>query len=122
MKELARELLATAGYTDIAEGAKVSPGVAMSMRAVAPDASVRYFELGGVNTPSRPGLSRIEAVWRSIAKASVIAEVEPDAEVVVLTVGTVRGGPLAAVTGEGRPIAAIIDMTRDDAADRLSDL
>jgi site-specific DNA-methyltransferase (adenine-specific) len=122
VKELARELLSAAGYTDVTEGARVSPGVTLSMRAVAPGGTVRYFELGGVNTPSRPGLSRIEAVWRSIAKASVVAEVSPGADVVVLTVGTVRGGPLAAVTGVGRPIAAIIDMTRDDAADRLSDL
>jgi site-specific DNA-methyltransferase (adenine-specific) len=92
------------------------------MRGVAPDGTVRYFELGGVNTPARAGLSRIEAVWRAIAKASVVREVEPDAQVVVLTVGTVHGGPLAAVTGEGRPIAAIIDMTRDDAPERLASL
>ena len=46
----------------------------------------------------------------------------PEAEVIVLTVGTVRGGPLAPVTGEGRPIRAIIDMTRDDAADQLAAL
>ncbi|MDX2379064.1 MAG: site-specific DNA-methyltransferase [Acidimicrobiia bacterium] len=120
VKELARELLAAAGYGDVSEAARVSPGVAMSMRGIAPDGTVRYFELGGVNTPARPGLSRIESVWRSIAKASVVREVEPDAEVVVLTVGTVRGGPLATVTGEGRPIAAIIDMARDDALERLA--
>jgi DNA modification methylase len=122
VKELARELLATVGYTEIEESVRVSPGVLLSLRAVSPAGAVRYFEVGGVNTPSRPGLSRIEAVWRTIAKASVVRQVEPDAEVVVLTVGTVRGGPLAAVTGTDRPIAAIIDMARDDAVERLTAL
>ena len=37
----------------------------------------------------------------------------------MLTSGTVRGGPLAAVVGEGRPIAAVVDVTRDDAVDGL---
>jgi site-specific DNA-methyltransferase (adenine-specific) len=122
VKELARELLSEAGYTDVTESVRVSPGVALSLRAVAPDRVARYFELGGVNTPSRPGLSRIDAVWRVIAKASVVGEVDPGAEIVVLTVGTVRGGPLAAVTGPGRPITAIIDLTREDAVDRLAAL
>jgi modification methylase len=119
VKELARELLASAGYADAVEGVRVSPGVTLSMRATGPDGVVRYFELGGVNTPARPGLSRIEMVWRTIAKAAVVREVEPDADVVVLTVGMVRGGPLAAVTGSGRPIRDIVDMAEHGAADRL---
>ena len=77
------------------------------------------FELGGTHTPARPGLSRIDAVWRVIAKAAVAAEAMPDVEFVVLTSGTVRGGPLAAVVGEGRPISAVVDVTRDDAVTGL---
>jgi site-specific DNA-methyltransferase (adenine-specific) len=119
VKELARELLASAGYADAVEGIRVSPGVTLSMRATGPDGVVRYFELGGVNTPARPGLSRIEMVWRTIAKAAVVREVEPDADLVVLTVGMVRGGPLAAVTGSGRPIRDIVDMAQHGAVDQL---
>jgi site-specific DNA-methyltransferase (adenine-specific) len=122
MKELGRDLLAAAGYTDVVEGARVSPGVTTSLRAVGPDGVARHFELGGVNTPGRPGLTRIEAVWRTIAKAAVLREVDPAAELVVLTVGTVQGGPLAGVTGDDRPIRAVVDMARDDALDRLSGL
>jgi hypothetical protein len=31
----------------------------------------------------------------------------------------VRGGPLAAVTGSGRPIRDIVDMAQDGAVDQL---
>jgi site-specific DNA-methyltransferase (adenine-specific) len=78
------------------------------------------FELAGVHTPARPGLGRIDAVWRTIAKAAIAREAEPDIEFVVLTSGTVRGGPLSSVVGAGRPITAVIDVTSDDAAARLA--
>ena len=115
LKEMARTLLDAAGYTEIDEAVRVAPGVTVSFRATSPTGVVRLFELGGTHTPARPGLSRIDAVWRVIAKAAVVAEAMPDTEFVVLTSGTVRGGPLASVVGEGRPISAVVDVTRDDA-------
>ena len=63
--------------------------------------------------------------WSWSLKAAILREstVEGVAgqSLIVLTAGAVRGGPLAAVTGAGRPIAAIIDMTDDDAAERLGE-
>ena len=120
VKEMARALLDEAGFTDVEDGVRISPGVTVSLRATGPDGVSRLFELGGVNTPARPGLGRIEAVWRTIAKASVAREVGRPEPFVVLTVGTVRGGPMAAVTGDGHPVAAVVDMTRPDAVERLS--
>ncbi|HSP27523.1 MAG TPA: hypothetical protein VLN74_03155, partial [Ilumatobacteraceae bacterium] len=76
-------------------------------------------ELGGVHTPARGGLSRLDAVWRTIAKAAIARESAPDVEYVVLTSGSVRGGPLATVVGNGGPIAAVIDVTRPEALERL---
>jgi len=122
LKDMARTLLDEAGYVDVDEAARVSPGVTVSFRGVGPDGVTRIFELGGVNTPARPGLSRVDNVWKSIAKAAICREVAPETDVIVLTVGTVRGGPLAAVTGEGCPIAAVIDASRPDASERLLDL
>jgi DNA modification methylase len=115
LKEMARTLLDAAGYTDVAEAVRIAPGVTISFRATSRSGAVRFFELGGTNTPARPGLSRIDAVWRVIAKAAVAAAAMPGADFIVLTSGTVRGGPLAAVVGEGRPISAVVDVTRDDA-------
>ena len=114
-----RPLLDAAGYTDVIETAKVSPGVTVSFSAVGPDGERRLFELGGVHTPARPGLSRIEAIWRTIAKASIARQIDPTTDVVVLTSGHVRGGPLAVVTGPGGPIRAVVDVTAVDAVDVL---
>lgn len=122
LKEMVRTLLDEAGYTSVDEAVRVSPGVTISFRGVGPDGVTRLFELGGVNTPARPGLSRIENVWKSIAKAAICRQVIPDIDVVVLTVGTIRGGPLAAVSGDGGPITAVIDVDRDDALERLAEL
>ena len=115
LKEIARTLLDAAGYRDVDENVRVAPGVTVSFRATSPQGVVKLFELGGTHTPARPGLSRIDAVWRVIAKAAVAAEAMPGTEFVVLTSATVRGGPLAAVVGVGRPISAVVDVTVSDA-------
>ena len=119
MKEMARSLLGGCGFDVLEENVRISPGVTVSMCATRPDGVSQLFEFGGVNTPSRPGLSRIDAVWKTVAKAAILRESGAAAPLIVLTSGTVRGGPLASVTGDARPIAAVIDMTLDDAVDRL---
>ena len=119
LKEIARTLLDEAGCTDVVENARVAPGVTVGFRATGPDGTERLYELAGVNTPARPGLTRIDAVWRTIAKASVAHEVEPGTPFVVLTVGTVRGGPMATVVGDGRPVSQVIDVTGADALEHL---
>ena len=119
LKDMARAVLDEAGYHDIEEGARIAPGVTVSFRATAPDGAVRLFELGGVHTPARPGLARIDNVWRTIAKAAVAHEVAPASDFIVLTSGSVRGGPLAAVVGADRPITAVVDLAAADATVRL---
>ena len=119
VKEMARELLAECGFEQLDENVRIAPGVTVSLRGTRADGTSQLFEFGGVNTPSRPGMSRIDNVWKTIAKASILREsAEPDG-LIVLTVGTVRGGPLAAVTGAGKPIAAVVDMTLEDAGERV---
>jgi modification methylase len=130
LKEMARTLLDEVGFHVLDENPRIAPGVTVSVRGTRPDGVSQLFEFGGVNTPSRPGLSRIETVWKTVAKASILREsVLRESQVddvtgeslIVLTAGTVRGGPLSAVTGPGRPIEAVIDLTLDDAAQRLTD-
>lgn len=124
VKEMARTLLTDCGFETLDDNARVAPGVTVSVRGTRADGLSQLFEFGGVNTPSRPGMNRIETVWKTIAKASILRE-SPREDVagqslIVLTAGAVRGGPIASVTGEGRPIAAIIDLTAPDAAERLA--
>ncbi len=116
LKDLARTWLDEAGYVDVEENARIAPGVTVSFRAIDAAGTVRLFELAGVHTPARAGLSRIDAVWRTIAKAAIAHENVADTEFVVLTSGAVRGGPLASVIGEGRPIARVVDIARVDDA------
>jgi site-specific DNA-methyltransferase (adenine-specific) len=119
LKEMARALLDAAGFVDVEENVRVAPGVTVSFRAGGLDGKARLFELGGAHTPARPGLSRLDAVWRTIAKAAIAHQTTPATEFVVLTSGSVRGGPLAAVVGDGGPIAAIVDVTGPEALERL---
>lgn len=126
MKELARAALEAAGWEIVADNHRVAPGVTVNVRAVR-DGHEQFFEFGGVNTPARGGMNRIEMVWKTIAKASILREnssaaPEGPASLVVLTAGSVRGGPLAAVTGLGKPISALIDVTAADAIERLAAL
>ncbi len=119
LKEMARTLLDQAGFVDVEENVRVAPGVSVSFRAVGSDGVARLFELGGTHTPARPGLSRLDAVWRTIAKAAIVRQTTPATEFVVLTSGSVRGGPLAAVVGDGGPIATVVDVTGPEALERL---
>jgi len=119
VKDMARSLLAKCGFETLDDNARVAPGVTVSVRGTRPDGLTQLFEFGGVHTPSRPGMSRIDTVWKTIAKASIVREADGGESLIVLTSGTVRGGPLSTVTGEDKPIAAVIDLTLDDAADRL---
>ena len=120
VKEMARSLLAEGGFETLDDNARIAPGVTVSVRGTRSDGTTQLFEFGGVHTPARPGLSRIETVWKTVAKASILRESDGDQSLIVLTSGTVRGGPLSTVTGEDKPIAAVIDMTLDDAVERLS--
>ena len=119
LKEIARTLLEDAGCTDVVENPRIAPGVTVAFRATAPDGIERLYELAGVNTPARPGLARIDAVWRTIAKAAIAQEVDPSMPFIVLTPGAVRGGPMATMVGEGRPVAQVVDVTGDDVIERL---
>jgi site-specific DNA-methyltransferase (adenine-specific) len=119
LKEMARTLLDDAGFVEVEENVRVAPGVTVSFRAVGRDGMTRLFELGGAHTPARPGLSRLDAVWRTIAKAAIAQQTAPEIEFVVLTSGSVRGGPLATVVGDGGPIVTIVDVTSPEALERL---
>ena len=119
LKEMARTLLDAAGFVEVEENVRLAPGVTVSFRAVGPDGAARLFELGGTHTPARPGLSRVDAVWRTIAKAAIAHQTTPATDFVVLTSGSVRGGPLAAVVGDEGPIATVVDVTGPEALERL---
>jgi hypothetical protein len=78
--------------------------------------------VGGPRTVSRPGLRRQEEAWRVVALASA-AE---DPTLVVTPALPAPSSPahkvLQAVTGAGRPIAAVIELGTPSAAATLRGL
>lgn len=114
-KELARGLLDELGFTAVSDKASVLPGVQPTFRATAPDGRTWWFEVVGGRTSNRPGLQRVEHLWRAIAKGAVVHEASPHTPYVVLTTGlpSAAGGAKAldAVCGAGKPVRAVVDLT-----------
>ncbi len=118
-KDLAKSLLADAGYVDISEEAKVLTGVQPTLSAVDARGRRWWFEVVGGRTTNRPGAQRIELLWRAIAKGAIVHEADPSARFGVLTTGLPAsasgGSALQAVTGHRKPIAVVIDVMAPDA-------
>jgi site-specific DNA-methyltransferase (adenine-specific) len=114
-RDLARDFLLQAGYTDIRADVTVADGIDVSFRAVHADGALRHVEVAGGVTAVRPGLRRADAVWKVIAKAAVLHETHPDVGFVVITAAGPLPGPAAsalrAVVGPGKPIAEIVELS-----------
>jgi site-specific DNA-methyltransferase (adenine-specific) len=125
-RDLARLALADAGFTDLVDDASVVPGVQPTFRAAAPDGSVWWFEVAGGRTGTRPGLQRVEVLWRAIAKGAVVTAHDPTHRYAVLHCGLPSGASggraLSEVTGPGRPVAGLVDLLAPDAAVQLRTL
>jgi site-specific DNA-methyltransferase (adenine-specific) len=122
-KDLAQSILLEAGFTDVTDEGKVLPGVEPTLAAKDSQGRRWWFEVVGGRTTNRPGAQRIELLWRAIAKASVIREVDPTSRFGILTVGIPAGQSggraLEAVTGPKKPVAAVVDIASADSIDQL---
>jgi site-specific DNA-methyltransferase (adenine-specific) len=122
-KDLAKSLLAEAGFSDITDEGKLLAGVEPTLAAVDQKGRRWWFEVVGGRTSNRPGAQRIELLWRAIAKGAVAREADPEARFGILATGLPAmasgGGALKAVTGPRKPVAIVVDVLADDAADRL---
>jgi DNA modification methylase len=125
-KEIAKWLLAEAGFIDLDDQATVVPAVAPTLRGVDRSGRTWWFEVVGGRTSNRPGAQRLDLLWRAISKGAIIHEVDPSAHFAVLTVdqptAASGGRALAAVTGPGKPVAAVVDMLSKGAVSTLAAL
>jgi site-specific DNA-methyltransferase (adenine-specific) len=123
-KEIAKWLLTEAGFTNIDDQAMVMPGVAPTLRAHDRDGRTWWFEVVGGRTSNRPGAVRLDLLWRAISKGAVIRQVDAEAGFVILTVdqpaASSGGRALAAVTGAGKPVTAVVDMLSEAAVSTLA--
>jgi len=122
-KDLAKALLAEAGFRDISAKAKPIAGVQPTLAAVDRRGRRWWFEVVGGRTSNRPGAQRAELLWRAIAKAAVLRAVDPTVRYGVLATGlpsaAAGGTALKAVTGARQPVAVVVDLLADDARAHL---
>jgi site-specific DNA-methyltransferase (adenine-specific) len=125
-KELARAHLTDAGFAEVVDAPAVAPGVRPTFKAIDRQGDVWWFEVAGGRTGSRPGLQRVDVLWRAIAKGAVIVAAEPSHHYVVLSWGlpaAASGGrALDLVTGPGRALAAVLDLSSPDLSAALATL
>lgn len=113
-RDLAAALLAEAGFEPVEPDVRRPGGAGMSLRAIGPDGAEWLFDVAGGNTTHRGGLVRSDVLWKVIGRAAVLAGSGGPAPVVLAAhvppPGSPGGDALAAVTGPGRPIRAVVPM------------
>lgn len=122
-KDVARQCLVDAGFVDVVDAPPVVPGVQPTFRTFDATGRVWWFEVAGGRTNSRPGLQRVEVLWRAIAKGAVVAAARPDDRYVVLSwdlpAPASGGRALAMVTGVDRVVRAVVDLSETDVVQQL---
>ena len=120
--DVAKRLLVLAGFRDVDDKRTAVRDRGVDFDLVAHDAGGRRWLVivaGGFTAPPS-GLRRSDVLWRTIAHAAVVAGT--DQPVLVLTTGLPSRGSaparaLAAVVGD--TIADVVQLTADDAVERL---
>lgn len=128
-KDVAGEALAAAGFHTIERDVPMRAGVEVSFRALDGAGRPWHFEVWGAFSTSRPGLKRIDTLWKALGRASVLHAAEPDLRLVLLTTdvpaATSAGGrALAEVVGRGRrhTITDVVRLLDADDVLRLKEL
>ena len=97
-KELARQALSASGFTDITSDVTIGDlGIQVSFAAADAHGQVWLFDVSGAFSSTRPGLKRMDVLWKALGKASVLHEAlrgDPDRADL---------GPLVLLTTEAPP-------------------
>jgi site-specific DNA-methyltransferase (adenine-specific) len=120
-RDLARTVLAEAGFTDVHEDQRLGGGVSVTFAARDQRGDSWLFDVCGGYTTYRSGLKRSDNLWKALGKAAVVREVSA-LPLVVLTTGLpgrANAGSLALrqVCGPGKPIHVVIDVLEPSAVD-----
>ncbi|MGH9304681.1 MAG: DNA methyltransferase [Acidimicrobiales bacterium] len=122
-KEIARALIEGAGFTEIETDKRQPGGIEVSFTAHDCKGRLWFFDVAGAFTSHRAGLKRSDIIWKMLGKAGVLHEVGRT-PFVLLTAGVPPRGAagseaLHRVTGEGRPIHAVIEMIEPSGQEEL---
>ena len=129
VRDVARAALEAAGFGDLEEDVALPGGIDVSFRVTDRLHKVLYVEVCGAFSATRPGLRRVDQLWRALGKAAVLAAVEPGAQLLLLTTeppapGTQAAQSLDAVRGrgKGRTVLDVVDLRMAEDRNRLAQL
>ncbi|MGH9056553.1 MAG: DNA-methyltransferase [Acidimicrobiales bacterium] len=113
-KDLALLCIEHAGFTNVRKDQRRPGGVEVDFTACDRRGALWLFDVAGRFTTHRAGLRRGDALWKALGKAAVLHE-SSDSPLVLLTAGVPARGSAGAqalerMTGEGRPIRAVVDI------------
>ncbi|MDE0494919.1 MAG: site-specific DNA-methyltransferase [Acidimicrobiaceae bacterium] len=125
-QDLARDVLAKSGFTEIKPRVALEGGVEVNYSALDGRAHRWLFDVSGAfSVTQRPGLRRTDTLWKAIGRAAVLHSRPVKEPLVLLT--TDRPAPnsagqraLDAITGEDKPIRAVIEMRNLEDLERLT--
>ena len=125
-QELGWQVMAESGFSDIKSRVSLAGGVEVNYSALDQRGHRWLFDVSGAfSVTQRPGLRRTDTLWKAIGKAAVLHS-RPVTEPLVLMT-THRPAPnsagqraLDAITGDGKPIRAVIEMRNLEDLERLS--
>jgi site-specific DNA-methyltransferase (adenine-specific) len=123
-KEVAGALLEACGFESIERDVKIGGGIEVNFRAYDQTGRPWHFDVSGGFTSNRPGLKRMDTLWKALGKAAVLNEIEPKIPLVLLTTDvpskpSAGDAALRAVSGDGKPITAVLEILSSADQDRL---
>lgn len=135
-QDFARDLLVHFGFEQIQDRVKLACGVEVNFTATdqgksnGRDEGIWYFDVSGAFTSSRPGLKRTDTLWKAVGRAAVIHEHHQQIgdhrqpRLVLLTTdlpprNSTGWRVLQQMTGDGKPIHAVIEMRNPQDQRRL---
>lgn len=124
-QELAWEVMAECGFTEIQPRVVIDGGVEVNYSALDQRGHRWLFDVSGAfSVTQRPGLRRTDTLWKAIGKAAVLDSRPVKEPLVLLT--TDRPAPnsagqraLDAITGDGKAVRAVIEMRNPEDLERL---
>ena len=124
-RHVAEALLGAAGAARWRSDVKLRGGVTVTFAVPRSDGVEVPIEVCGSFSSSRGGLNRVDVLWRALGKAAVVAAVG-DSPLVLLSpempaAGSTAARPIDELLKAGS-LAAVIDITAADAADRLREV
>lgn len=125
--QIARLLIREAGFKNIRRGVTCCGSAKLAYTATDGEGNLWRFDIfGGFTQVSQPGLCPHESLWKAIGKATMLHVADPSPLVLLTTglppIGTAGHDALAAVTGSGQPVDAVLDLGEPGGIERLAAL